>query len=175
TYAIANEIPTNLKEKQELLEIDDIFERNKRLLIKISNEQEVADLESESGKRVQSSMEKTQKEFFLREQLKAVQEEIDDSEGNKSEIDQLKEKIEAANMPENVNAVALKELSRYEKIPQNSPESSIILNYVDWLTSIPWTKKTDDIIEVDQAEGLLDEDHCRLDKVKERILQYLAG
>src|SRR5690625_5427181 len=71
-------------------------------------------------------MEKTQKEFFLREQLKAVQEELDDTEGNKSEIDQLKEKIEAANMPENVNAVALKELSRYEKIPQNSPESSII-------------------------------------------------
>ena len=174
TYAIANEIPINLKEKQELLEIDDIFERNKQLLIKISNEQEVANLEREIGKRVQSSMEKTQKEFFLREQLKAVQEELDDSEGNKSEIDQLKEKIEAANMPENVNAVALKELSRYEKIPQNSPESSIILNYLDWLTSIPWTKKTDDIIEVDQAQRILDEDHYGLEKVKERILEYLA-
>lgn len=174
TYAIANEIPINLKEKQELLEIDDIFERNKRLLIKISNEQEVADLEREIGKRVQSSMEKTQKEFFLREQLKAVQEELDDTEGNKSEIDQLKEKIEAANMPENVNAVALKELSRYEKIPQNSPESSIILNYLDWLTSIPWTEKTDDIIEIDQAQTILDEDHYGLEKVKERILEYLA-
>jgi len=174
TYAIANEIPINLKEKQELLEIDDIFERNKQLLIKISNEQEVADLEREIGKRVQSSMEKTQKEFFLREQLKAVQEELDDTEGNKSEIDQLKEKIEAANMPENVNAVALKELSRYEKIPQNSPESSIILNYLDWLTSIPWTEKTDDIIEIDQAQTILDEDHYGLEKVKERILEYLA-
>src|SRR5699024_10291860 len=118
--------------------------------------------------------EKTQKEFFLREQLKAVQEELDDSEGNKSEIDQLKEKIEAANMPENVNAVALKELSRYEKIPQNSPESSIILNYLDWLTSIQWTKKTKDIIEGDQTKRIIDEEHYGLEKVKERILEYLA-
>src|SRR5699024_2369930 len=75
---------------------------------------------------------------------------------------------------ENVNAVALKELSRYEKIPQNSPESSIILNYLDWLTSIPWTEKTDDIIEIDQAQTILDEDHYGLEKVKERILEYLA-
>src|SRR5699024_12491722 len=101
TYAIANEIPINLKEKQELLEIDDIFERNKRLLIKISNEQEVAELEREIGKRVQSSMEKTQKEYILREQLKADQEEIDDTEGKKSERDQLRETIEAGNMPTN--------------------------------------------------------------------------
>src|SRR5699024_11967074 len=112
TYAITKEITINHKEKQELIEIDDIFERNKQILIKISNEQEVANLEREIGKRVQSSMEKTQKEIFLREQLKAVQEELDDSEGNKREIDQLKEKTEAANMPENVNAVAIKELSR---------------------------------------------------------------
>src|SRR5699024_918283 len=138
TYAIANEIPINLKEKQELLEIDDIFERNKQLLIKISNEQEDANLEREIGKRVQSSMEKTQKEFFLREQLKAVQEELYDSERNISEIDQLKEKNKAANMPDNVNSVSLKELSLYEKIPQNSSFSSIILTYLDWLTSIPW-------------------------------------
>src|SRR5699024_1148557 len=137
-------------------------------------EQEVADLEREIVKRVQSSMEKTQKEFFLREQSKAVQEELDDTERNKSEIDQLKDKIEDANMHENVNDVALKELSRYEKIPQNSPESSIILNYLDWLTSIPWTEKTDDIIEIDQAQTILDEDHYGLEKVKERILEYLA-
>src|SRR5699024_7355673 len=75
---------------------------------------------------------------------------------------------------ENVNAVALKELSRYEKIPQNSPESSIILNYLDWLTSIPWTEKTDDIIEIDQAQTILDEEHYGIEKVKERILEYLA-
>src|SRR5699024_5256605 len=167
--------PINLKEKQELLEIDDIFERNKKIIKKIKNEKKVAELKKENGKRVQSKMEKTQKEFFLREQLKAVQEELDDTEGNKSEIDQLKEKIEDANMPENVNAVALKELSRYEKIPQNSPESSIILNYLDWLTSIPWTEKTDDIIEIDKAQTILDEDHYGLEKVKERILEYLAG
>src|SRR5699024_2033470 len=101
TYAIANEIPINLKEKQELLEIDDIFERNKQLLIKISNKQEVAKIEREIGKHVQTSMEKTETKIFLHEHIKAVQEELDDSEGNKSEIDQLKEKIEDANMPEN--------------------------------------------------------------------------
>lgn len=174
TYTIANVLPLSIKDKQSLLETDDIFERNKQLIIKISKEQEVLDIEKEIGKRVQASMEKTQKEFFLREQLKAVQEELDDSEGNKSEVDKLKEKIENAKMPENVNAAALKELSRYEKIPQNSPEGSVILNYLDWLTSIPWYEKTNDTIEIKLAETILDEDHYGLDKVKERILEYLA-
>ncbi|HLR60357.1 MAG TPA: endopeptidase La [Pseudogracilibacillus sp.] len=174
TYTIANLLPLGIKDKQSLLETDDIFERNKQLIIKISKEQEVLDIEKEIGKRVQASMEKTQKEFFLREQLKAVQEELDDSEGNKSEVDKLKEKIENAKMPENVNAAALKELSRYEKIPQNSPEGSVILNYLDWLTSIPWYEKTNDTIEIKLAQTILDEDHYGLDKVKERILEYLA-
>src|SRR5699024_602169 len=89
-------------------------------------------------------------------------------------IDQLKEKIEAANMPENVNTVALIELSRYEKISQKSHESSLILINLDWLTSIPWPVKTNDIIEIDQAQTILDEDHYGLEKVKERILEYLA-
>ena len=174
TYTIANLLPLGIKDKQSLLETDDIFERNKQLIIKISKEQEVLDIEKEIGKRVQASMEKTQKEFFLREQLKAVQEELDDSEGNKSEVDKLKEKIENAKMPENVNATALKELSRYERIPQNSPEGSVILNYLDWLTSIPWYEKTNDTIEIKLAQTILDEDHYGLDKVKERILEYLA-
>ena len=174
TYSIANELSIAIKEKQRLLEIDDIFERNKQLIVLISTEQQVVDLEKEIGKRVQASMEKTQKEFFLREQLKAVQEELDDSEGNLSEVDKLKQKIEDAKMPENVNAAALKELSRYEKIPQNSAEGSVILNYLDWLTSIPWHYKTDDTIEIEHAEKILDEDHYGLDKVKERILEYLA-
>src|SRR5699024_8253463 len=174
TYTIANLLPLGIKDKQSLLETDDIFERNKQLIIKISKEQEVLDIEKEIGKRVQATMEKTQKEFFLREQLKAVQEELDDSEGNKSEVDKLKEKIENAKMPENVNAAALKELSRYEKIPQNSPEGSVILNYLDWLTSIPWYEKTNDTIEIKLAQTILDEDHYGLDKVKERILEYLA-
>lgn len=174
TYTIANLLPLGIKDKQSLLETDDIFERNKQLIIKISKEQEVLDIEKEIGKRVQASMEKTQKEFFLREQLKAVQEELDDSEGNKSEVDKLKEKIENTKMPENVNAAALKELSRYEKIPQNSPEGSVILNYLDWLTSIPWYEKTNDTIEIKLAQTILDEDHYGLDKVKERILEYLA-
>ncbi len=174
TYLIANELSISIKEKQNLLENSDIFDRNGKLIIILSTEQKIVNIEKEIGKRVQASMEKTQKDFFLREQLKAVQEELDDSEGNLSEVDKLKEKIEAAKMPENVNAAALKELSRYEKIPQNSAEGSVILNYIDWLTSIPWFEKTEDTIEIKRAKTILDEDHYGLDKIKERILEYLA-
>lgn len=174
TYLIANELSISIKEKQNLLENSDVFDRNRKLIVILSTEQEVVNIEKEIGKRVQASMEKTQKDFFLREQLKAVQEELDDSEGNLSEVDKLKEKIEAAKMPENVNAAALKELSRYEKIPQNSAEGSVILNYIDWLTSIPWYEKTEDTIEIKRAKTILDEDHYGLDKIKERILEYLA-
>ena len=131
-------------------------------------------LEKKIGEHVKTSMEKTQKEYYLREQLKAIQKELGESSGEKSEVEQIKEKIEKANMPEHIVQVAMKELERFDKVPQSSAESSVIRNYLDWLISLPWTEKTQDTIEIHHAENVLNEDHYGLEKVKERILEYLA-
>src|SRR5699024_3536612 len=126
------------------------------------------------GKRVQTSMEQTQKEYYLREQMRAIEEEIGDQEGKLSEVDQLSKDIFEANMPEHVEKVALKELDRFEKIPQTSAESTVVRNYLDWLIDIPWYEKSNDEINVNKAENTLDKDHYGLEKVKERILEYLS-
>ena len=174
SFMIASHLPIKIKEKQAILEIDDIKDRMQYLLTILSNEKKVLDLERKIGKRVQTSMEQTQKEYYLREQMKAIQKELGESDGKLSEIDQLREKIIERNMPEKVTEVALKELERFERVPQSSAESSVIRNYLDWLISLPWNEKTEDTIEIDKAERILDEDHYGLDKVKERILEYLA-
>ena len=109
----------------------------------IQNEKDVIDLEKKIGQRVKRSMERTQKEYYLREQMKAIQKELGEKEGKTGEIATLKEKIEEANMPENVQEMAYKELDRYEKIPQSSAESSVIRNYIDWLIQVPWSNETD--------------------------------
>lgn len=119
-------------------------------------------------------MEKTQKEYYLREQLKAIQKELGEKDGKTGEVDSLREKIEGSDMPEHVMEVALKELDRYEKVPQSSGESSVIRNYLEWLLVLPWTKKTKDTIDIKKAEKVLNSEHYGLEKVKERILEYLA-
>lgn len=174
TYMIAAHVPMKIKDRQSLIEVDDLKERMKQLLMILANEKKVLDLERKIGKRVQSSMERTQKEYYLREQLKAIQKELAEGDGKYSEIEKLREDIKKAKMPERVEKVALEELERYERIPQNSAESSVIRNYLDWLISLPWHEKTEDTIEIDEAESILNEDHYGLDKVKERILEYLA-
>ncbi|WP_085991766.1 endopeptidase La [Oceanobacillus senegalensis] len=171
---IASHLSLKIKEKQEILEIQNVKERIKKLIHLISNEKKVLDLEKKIGQRVKSSMEKTQKEYYLREQLKAIQKELGDKDGKTGEVSQLREKIESSDMPEHVMKVALKELDRYEKVPQSSAESSVIRNYLEWLTALPWTNKTQDTIEIDKAEKVLNEEHYGLEKVKERIIEYLA-
>jgi len=171
---ITSHLPLKIKDKQELLEIQNVAERMKQLIDIIANEKNVLDLEKKISQRVKTSMEKTQKEYYLREQLKAIQKELGDKDGKSGEVDELKEKIEASDMPERVREVAYKELERYEKVPQNSAENSVIRNYLDWLLALPWTYETDDDIDLVRAEKGLDEDHYGLDKVKERILEYLA-
>src|SRR5690625_3583959 len=171
---IASHLPLKIKDKQKLLEITNVKDRLQQLIKLISNEKKVLDLEKKIGQRVKTSMEKTQKEYYLREQLKAIQKELGDNDGKSIEIVQLKEKIEQAQMPDRVLKVAMKELDRYEKVPQSSAESSVIRNYLEWLVSIPWFDNTKDTLEIDHAQKILDEDHYRLDKVTERILEYLA-
>lgn len=174
SFMISSHLPIKMKKKQRLMEIDDVKERMQYLLKIIANEKKVLHLEHKIGERVQTSMEKTQKEYYLREQLKAIQKELGESDGKVSEVDQLKEKIAERKMPEKINELALKELDRYERIPQSSAESSIIRNYLDWLIDLPWHNRTEDTIEIEKAETILNEDHYGLEKVKERIIEYLA-
>ncbi|MFS0861757.1 endopeptidase La [Fredinandcohnia sp. 179-A 10B2 NHS] len=171
---IASHIPLKLKEKQEILETLDVHERMNKVITIINNEREVLNLEKKIGQRVKKSMERTQKEYYLREQMKAIQKELGDKEGKTGEVTTLKDKIEAAGMPDNVKNVALKELDRYEKIPQTSAESAVIRNYIEWLLSLPWTKSTEDQLDIHRAEDILEKDHFGLEKVKERVLEYLA-
>jgi ATP-dependent Lon protease len=171
---ISSYLPIKLKEKQEILETIDIKKRVSRVIDTIHNEKEVLNLEKKIGQRVKRSMERTQKEYYLREQMKAIQKELGDKEGKTGEIADLTKKIEEAGMPEQTQKAALKELDRYEKVPTSSAESAVIRNYIEWLISIPWSKKTEDDIDIIRAEKILNQDHYGLEKVKERVLEYLA-
>ncbi|MCE4051572.1 MULTISPECIES: endopeptidase La [Bacillaceae] len=171
---IASHLPIKLKEKQQILETLDNKERMNHVIDIIHNEKEVLNLEKKIGQRVKKSMERTQKEYYLREQMKAIQKELGDKDGKSGEVSTLSEKIEQAGMPEHVKAAALKELDRYEKIPSTSAESSVIRNYIDWLLALPWSNATEDDLNIIKAEKILDQDHYGLEKVKERVLEYLA-
>ncbi|MDF9760305.1 ATP-dependent Lon protease [Peribacillus simplex] len=171
---IASHLPLKLKEKQEVLETIDMKKRLSRVIEIINNEKEVLFLEKKIGQRVKRSMERTQKEYYLREQMKAIQKELGDKEGKTGEIEVLNEKIEEADMPEHIKETALKELDRYEKVPSSSAESSVIRNYIEWLISLPWSKETKDDLNIHKAEKILNRDHHGLEKVKERVLEYLA-
>jgi ATP-dependent proteinase. Serine peptidase. MEROPS family S16 len=171
---IASHLPLKLKEKQGLLEMIDVKERMNRIITLLNNEKEVIQLEKKIGQRVRRSMERTQKEYFLREQMKAIQKELGEKEGKDEEIEKLRKEIERAGMPEEVRKTALKELERYEKVPSTSAESTVIRNYLDWLLALPWSKETRDDIDIRKAEKILNEDHYGLQKVKERVLEFLA-
>ncbi|ARI76904.1 endopeptidase La [Halobacillus mangrovi] len=171
---VTSHLPVKLKDKQKILETENVKKRLQKLIELIGNEREVLQIEQKIGQRVKKSMEKTQKEYYLREQMKAIQSELGDKDGKSGEVAQLKEKIEQSEMPERVEKVALKELGRYEKVPQSSAESSVIRNYLEWLVSLPWASETEDNLDVKHAEKILDEDHYGLEKVKERVLEYLA-
>uniref|UniRef100_C5D5L2 Lon protease n=1 Tax=Geobacillus sp. (strain WCH70) TaxID=471223 RepID=C5D5L2_GEOSW len=171
---IASHLPLKLEEKQRILETIDVKERIHKIIQILHNEKEVLQLEKKISMRVKQSMERTQKEYYLREQMKAIQKELGEKEGKAGEVEALKEKIEAAGMPSHVKETALKELDRYEKIPATSAESAVIRNYLDWLIALPWSTQTEDIHDIKRAEAILNEDHYGLEKVKERVLEFLS-
>ena len=171
---IASHLPLKLKEKQDILEMVDVKDRMNTVINIIQNEKEVLNLEKKIGQRVKKSMERTQKEYYLREQMKAIQKELGDKEGKTGEIADLTEKIDQSGMTDHVKLTALKELERYEKVPSSSAESAVIRNYIEWLIALPWTKSTKDDIDIVKAERILNRDHYGLEKVKERVLEYLA-
>ncbi|WP_244403030.1 endopeptidase La [Parageobacillus sp. KH3-4] len=171
---IASHLPLKLEEKQRILEMIDVKERVHKIIQILHNEKEVLQLEKKISMRVKQSMERTQKEYYLREQMKAIQKELGEKEGKAGEVETLKEKIEAAGMPSHVKETALKELDRYEKIPATSAESAVIRNYLDWLIALPWSTQTEDIHDIKRAEAILNEEHYGLEKVKERVLEFLS-
>jgi ATP-dependent Lon protease len=160
--------------KQEVLETLDIRARLdtlNRLLIK---ELEVLELGSKIQSQVQSEVGKNQREYFLREQMKAIQKELGEGDDQTKEIEELAEKIEAAGMPEAVKKETLRELDRLSKMPVAAAEYTVSRTYLDWLVALPWSKRTDDVIDLPRTKSVLDADHSGLEKAKDRILEYLA-
>ena len=171
---VASHLPFKINEKQEVLDITNIKKRLDHLMIRLHDEQEILNLEKKISTKVKQAMERTQKEYYLREQMKAIQTELGDREGKTGEVADLRKKIDSSGMPDSTLKVALKELDRYEKLPAASAESGVIRNYLEWLVSIPWTEKTEDRIDIAHAEEVLNRDHDGLEKVKERVLEYLS-
>ncbi|AOV07576.1 endopeptidase La [Sporosarcina ureilytica] len=171
---VASNLPIKIEAKQEVLELLKVEERLEWLISCLHNEQEVLLMENKITERVQQAMERTQKEFYLREQMKAIQTELGDKDGKGLEIAELQEKIEQANMPEDVKEVAERELNRYERIPAASAESGIIRSYIDWLVALPWSVASKDQLDINRSAEILNRDHDGLEQVKERILEYLA-
>ncbi len=159
--------------KQDLLETADIRRRLDKLIAALTKEAEVLELGSKIQSQVQSEMSKTQREYYLREQMKAIQKELGEGDERSQEIGELRQKIEAAGMSEEARKEALRELDRLAKMPP-AAEYTVARTYLDWLVALPWQKETADQLDIAQAQEILDEDHWGLEKVKDRILEYLA-
>jgi ATP-dependent Lon protease len=162
------------EQRQELLETLDVVERLKLVSTFLARQVEILELKGRIQSEVKSELDKTQREYILREQLKAIQRELGEDDPQQAEVNELREKVEEASMPEEVKERALKEVDRMSRIPSASPEVGVIRTYVDWLASLPWDKSTEDNLDIRKAAIVLDEDHYGLEKVKERILEYLS-
>lgn len=163
-----------VEEKQQILEALDPKDRLRKTAEYLRKEIEILELGSKIQNRVKESMSKSQREYFLREQLKAIQQELGQFDEMQAEVDEYKEKIEHAGMPEPVAEKALKELGRLEKMPQAAAETAVIRTYLDWLVGLPWQHADEEKLDLLEAQAILDEDHYGLEKVKERVLEYLA-
>jgi ATP-dependent Lon protease len=162
------------EQRQELLETIDVVERLKLVSGFLARQVEILELKGKIQSEVKSEMDKTQREYILREQLKAIQRELGEDDPQQAEITELRDKVEAAGMPEEIKTRALKEVDRMSRIPSASPEVGVIRTYVDWLVALPWNVSSDDQLDIKEAARILDEDHYGLEKIKERILEYLA-
>ncbi len=172
TDTIAANLQLSIEEKQELLEIFDPAERLNRIADVLDVEIEKLNMDRTIQSRVKRQMERAQKEYYLNEKIKAIQKEL--GRGEKSEFDELKKKIDTAGMPHEVHEKALQELKKLEAMPPMSAESTVSRNYLDWLLAVPWKKRSKEIRNIDVAEKVLNEDHYGLEKIKDRILEFLA-
>ncbi len=172
-YSIATYVRIELEEAQLLLEMDSVGDKIRHLLKLLSKEYDVMSLGRKIQEDAQQEMEKTQRDYFLREQMKAIQRELEEDE-DQHEIEKFRELIEAANMPEEARREAERELNRLSKLSVAAAEYGVIRTYLDWICSLPWDKRTEDKLDIAHARDILDEDHYGLKDVKERILEFLA-
>jgi ATP-dependent Lon protease len=173
-HLIAGSLRIGVEEKQTLLEEVDVAKRLRHLSRILARELEVVQLGTQIQTQVQSEVDKGQREFFLRQQMKAIQDELGEGDEQQAEANELREKIEAAGLPEHALKAAERELSRLEKLPPAAAEHGVIRTYLEWLTELPWSVKTEDDLDIKHARKVLDADHYDLEKVKDRILEYLA-
>jgi ATP-dependent Lon protease len=173
-HLIAGALRISTEEKQELLEELNVVARLRRLSQILARELEVVQLGSQIQSQVQSEIDKGQREFYLRQQLKAIQDELGEGDEQQAEVNELRERIEEANLPEHARKAAERELSRLEKLPPAAAEHGVIRTYLEWLVELPWSAQTEDNLEIAHAREVLDADHYDLEKVKDRILEYLA-
>jgi ATP-dependent Lon protease len=171
---VASTLRLKTDEKQRLLELTEVEARLREISAILNRELEVFELGSKIQSQVQEEMEKGQREFFLRQQLKAIQDELGEGDADQAEINELRTTLESLELPEDVRKAAERELGRLERLPSAAAEYGVIRTYLDWLVTLPWNKTTEDNLDLVHAKQVLDEDHFDLDKVKERILEHLA-
>ena len=172
---IASHLNMKLSDKQEILEVIHPLERLEKLCEKMQSELEILQMEKRIGKRVKKQMEKAQREYYLNEQMKAIQKELGTSDDLKSEIDEFEEKLKEKTLPEDVEQRVKREIGKLRMMSSMSAEATVVRNYIDWLLDLPWIEeKTEDRLDLEEAATILDEDHYGLEKPKERILEYLA-
>ncbi|MCL6637907.1 MAG: endopeptidase La, partial [Alicyclobacillus sp.] len=172
--AVATHLPLKIRDKQEVLESFEVVERLEKVLRILSDEREVLELERKIHQRVRKQMERTQKEYYLREQMKAIQKELGDREGRTGEAEELREAMRKKPLPTAVAERLEKEIDRLERIPPASAEGTVARTYIDWLLALPWLEAAESSIDLERAARILDADHYGLEKVKERILEFLA-
>ena len=171
---VAAHMSLKLSEKQKVLEILDVRQRLEHILVAIEGEMDVLQIEKRIRGRVKAQMEKSQREYYLNEQMKAIQKELGEMEDGVNEVQELEQKIDKAGMPKEARDKAGAELNKLKMMSPMSAEATVVRNYIDWLVKVPWKKRTKIIKDIARAEKILDEDHFGLDKVKERIVEYLA-
>ncbi len=171
---VASNLELDVAGKQAVLEELDVPDRLRRVLAEINRSRQVSRIEGEIREKVQNEMGKTQREYMLRQQLEAIRRELGDAEEEGAEADQLQERIEAAGLPEEAYEQATRELDRLRQMPPSSAEHGVIRTYLEWLADLPWSQGTEDQLDVERARKILDEDHHGLEKVKDRILEYIA-
>ena len=174
SHLVASTLRLKTDEKQQLLEEPDVEKRLLAISAILSRELEVFELGTKIQSQVQSELEKGQREYFLRQQLKAIQEELGEGDPEQAELKELRDRVAEADLPEDVRKAVDRELGRLERLPAASAEYGVIRTYLDWILSLPWATTTEDNLDLDRARRILDEDHYDLDKVKDRIIESLA-
>ena len=171
---LASNLQLDIPVKQKLLEELDVCQRLRDVEVQLQQQLELLELSNKIQDQVRANVDKSQREFFLQEQLKAIQKELGQADEKTIELEEVEKKIDEAGMPDEVRVEAMRELGRLEKLPVIAPEYNVIRTYLDIMTELPWSKSTDDSLDVNRARKILEEDHYGLDKVKRRILEYLA-